>query len=70
MPVFGPELITDGDVNSVVRYVLYLQKPRDAGGFPAGHVGPVAEGAVGWFVGLGALILFIRWVGTKVGEES
>jgi ubiquinol-cytochrome c reductase cytochrome c subunit len=70
MPVFGPELITDGDVNSVVRYVLYLQKPRDAGGFPVGHVGPVAEGAVGWFVGLGALILFIRWVGTKVGEES
>jgi ubiquinol-cytochrome c reductase cytochrome c subunit len=69
MPLFGPELVTDDEVNSLVRYVLYLQEPRDAGGFPIGHVGPVAEGAFGWAFGLGALILFIRWVGTKVGEQ-
>jgi ubiquinol-cytochrome c reductase cytochrome c subunit len=70
MPVFGSELVSDDDINSLVRYVLYLQEPRDAGGLPIGRVGPVAEGAVGWLFGLGALILFIRWVGTKVGEES
>jgi ubiquinol-cytochrome c reductase cytochrome c subunit len=69
MPVFGPEVVSDADVNSMVRYVLYLQAPRDAGGLPAGHIGPVAEGAVGWVFGLGALIIFIRWVGTKVGEQ-
>ncbi len=68
MPVFGPELITDDDVNSVVRYVRYLQEPEDAGGLPIGRVGPVAEGFVGWTFGLGILIVFIRWIGTKAGE--
>ena len=68
MPVFAPELITDSDVNSLVRYVRYLQDPVDAGGLPLGRVGPVAEGFVGWTFGLGILIVFIRWIGTKAGE--
>jgi ubiquinol-cytochrome c reductase cytochrome c subunit len=69
MPVFGPELVNDEQLDSLVRYVLYLKEPRDAGGLPIGRVGPVAEGAVGWVFGLGALVLFIRWIGTKAGEQ-
>ena len=33
-----------------------------------GVIGPVVEGAVGWLVGLGLLLLVIRWIGTKAGE--
>ncbi len=67
MPVFGPELVTDEELNSLVRYTLYLKEPEDAGGAPIGHVGPVAEGAVGWALGLGLLVLFLRWIGTRAG---
>ena len=69
MPVFGERAITDAQLDSLVRYLVYLQDPRDEGGAPIGRVGPVMEGAVGWLVGLGALVLFIRWIGTKAGEQ-
>lgn len=67
MPVFGPELVTEEELNALVRYTLYLKEPEDPGGAPIGHVGPVVEGAVGWALGLGLLVVFIRWIGTKAG---
>jgi len=68
MPVFGSRAISDEELDSLAAYVLYLQDPQDEGGAPIGRVGPVVEGAVGWIVGLGVLLLFIRWIGTKAGE--
>ncbi len=70
MPVFGPQLVSDDELDSVVRYTLYLSDPPDPGGAPIGHVGPVVEGAVGWVLGLGTLVLVIRWVGTKAGDRA
>ncbi|MFN2590287.1 MAG: c-type cytochrome [Actinomycetota bacterium] len=64
MPKFGPEALSDEQVDSVARYVQYLRKPDDRGGEPLGHFGPVPEGLVTWVVGLLALILVIRWIGT------
>ncbi|HEX2275051.1 MAG TPA: c-type cytochrome [Acidimicrobiales bacterium] len=69
MPVFGPRAISDEQLNALVAYTEYLKDPVDEGGAPIGRVGPVVEGAVGWLVGLGVLMLFIRWVGTKAGEQ-
>jgi ubiquinol-cytochrome c reductase cytochrome c subunit len=69
MPVFGPETISDPAMNSLVRYVVYLQEPEDRGGAGLGHLGPIAEGFVGWVVGLGLLILVILWIGER-GEEG
>jgi ubiquinol-cytochrome c reductase cytochrome c subunit len=68
MPVFGPETFTSEEVDSIVRYVTYLQDPPDKGGAPLGHIGPVTEGAVAWILGLGALLLVARWIGTKTEE--
>lgn len=68
MPVFAEETIGDDDLSAIVHYVSYLQDPDDEGGAPIGRIGPVAEGAVGWIVGVGLLVLFIRWIGTKRGE--
>lgn len=67
MPVFDEELVASEELESLVRYTLYLRHPNDAGGFPIEHVGPVAEGAVGWVLGLGLLVVFIRWIGVKAG---
>ncbi|MGI8519046.1 MAG: c-type cytochrome [Actinomycetota bacterium] len=69
MPVFGAETFSEDEVDSIVRYFLYLQDPIDRGGAPIGRIGPVAEGAVGWIVGLGALLLVARVIGTRTGDE-
>jgi ubiquinol-cytochrome c reductase cytochrome c subunit len=69
MPVFGPDTFSTEQINSIVRYVDHQQQPDDRGGAPIGHVGPVTEGAVGWLIGLGAMVVVCRWIGTKIGEE-
>jgi ubiquinol-cytochrome c reductase cytochrome c subunit len=66
MPRFD---LSRDEVNSIARYVVYLQHPDDEGGASIGRVGPVAEGAVAIVVGLGLLLFAIRWIGTRSGEE-
>lgn len=68
MPVFGEETFDDEDLDAIVAYVEYLKDPDDRGGASVGRIGPVAEGAIGWIVGLGLLLVFIRWIGTKRGD--
>ena len=65
MPVFGPDTFDDHEVDSVVRYVLYLRDPDDAGGLDLGHLGPLSEGLVAWAVGLLGVLLAARWIGTQ-----
>lgn len=69
MPVFGPDTFDQDQVDSIVSYVLYLQAPRNPGGAPIGGIGPVAEGFLGWVAGLGVLLIGVRLIGTKVGDE-
>jgi ubiquinol-cytochrome c reductase cytochrome c subunit len=65
MPVFGKGVLNDSDVDAIVTYVRYIQRPSDRGGSSIGRIGPVAEGAVGWIVGLGLLLVLSRWIGTR-----
>jgi ubiquinol-cytochrome c reductase cytochrome c subunit len=65
MPHFGTAAITDSQLPDVVAYARYSAHPNNRGGQPLGHVGPLAEGAVSVFVGLGLLLLFTRWIGTR-----
>ncbi len=70
MPHFGRDLLSDSDVDDIARYVNAVQtqsapaQNEDAGGATLAHSGPVAEGFVAWFFGLGLLLLFVRSVGT------
>ncbi len=53
-------------VNDVAAYVEALNKDRfNRGGAPIGGKGPVPEGFVAWVIGLGLLILVVRWLGTR-----
>lgn len=65
MPVFGPGVLDDAELASVVRYVEYLKDPHDRGGASLGRLGPVPEGMVAWFVGLGAVLGAVWWIGTR-----
>jgi ubiquinol-cytochrome c reductase cytochrome c subunit len=65
MPAFGRAAVDDEQLQSLVRYVRYLDHPDDRGGSPLWHLGPLAEGAIAVFVGLGVLVIAVRWIGTR-----
>jgi ubiquinol-cytochrome c reductase cytochrome c subunit len=65
MPVFGPGVFTDEQLVGIVGYVQYLRNPDDRGGLPIGRTGPVPEGAVAWFFGIGAFLAAVAWIGTR-----
>jgi ubiquinol-cytochrome c reductase cytochrome c subunit len=65
MPVFGADVIDGDDLDDLVRYVGYLDKPDDPGGLPIGRTGPIPEGFVAWLVGMVALLLLVLWIGTR-----
>ncbi|HEX3370462.1 MAG TPA: c-type cytochrome [Candidatus Cybelea sp.] len=70
MPRFDADVLTDHDIDDIASYIGFVHAhanlPRGpaAGGITLAHVGPVAEGFVAWLFGLGALLLFIRRIGT------
>jgi ubiquinol-cytochrome c reductase cytochrome c subunit len=68
MPPFDERALSDQELNSVVRYVQAIQRPSTRGGAELGRLGPVAEGFIAWVVGLGVLLVFIRFIGTRRGE--
>src|SRR3954451_3028377 len=60
MPVFGGEAFDDQEVAGIASYVEYLQQPRDPGGQPLWHLGPLPEGMVAFFAAIiiaGAVML-------------
>jgi ubiquinol-cytochrome c reductase cytochrome c subunit len=65
MPVFGPDVIDDDELNGLVRYVQYLHDPEDPGGLPIGRTGPIPEGFVAWLIGMVALLGLVAWIGTR-----
>lgn len=66
MPRFDERTLTPEELDSIARYILVvLQAPRDPGGFPLNHIGPVAEGFIAVFVLLPLMALVIRWLGKK-----
>ena len=65
MPVFPQSALGDGDVGDIAAYVDSLGTTRDHGGWPIGAVGPVTEGAIGWLVGLGLVLLLARRLGKR-----
>jgi ubiquinol-cytochrome c reductase cytochrome c subunit len=56
MPKFSKKQISDADLDSIIRYVKYAENPKDAGGWSIGHIGPVPEGLVAWFIAMAAIV--------------
>lgn len=69
MPVFGADVFSDHEMNSIVRYVNYLQDPEDPGGLSLGRIGPVTEGFAAWILGMVALLIAIRWVTARLWKR-
>jgi ubiquinol-cytochrome c reductase cytochrome c subunit len=61
-----------GQIDSIAAYVQELRSPRvSPGGVLLGGLGPVAEGFVAVFVGLGSLLLVVQWIeGRRRGSRE
>ncbi|HZP73228.1 MAG TPA: c-type cytochrome [Gaiellaceae bacterium] len=69
MPRFSRKAISPHELNSLVAYVEYAKHPDDAGGWAIGHIGPVPEGLVTWFIAAVALIFICLLIGKRYGHE-
>ncbi len=65
MPRFDPRLLTDRQLESIARYVAYVRTAPDRGGWGIGHIGPVPEGMVAWFVAVPFVLLVARLIGER-----
>jgi ubiquinol-cytochrome c reductase cytochrome c subunit len=65
MPVFGDGTMTPEEKRDIIGFLKRTTAEPSPGGLALGKIGPVSEGAVGWLVGLGALIGCAVWLGAK-----
>ena len=65
MPTFSKTAISDAELNSIVAYLQQAKKPDDRGGWGIGHVGPVPEGIVAWFVAACVLVFTCVLIGRR-----
>ena len=56
MPRFSKKQINNAQLDSIIRYVEYTKHPHDVGGWAIGHIGPVPEGLVAWFIGIAVVV--------------
>ncbi|HEX5223837.1 MAG TPA: c-type cytochrome [Solirubrobacteraceae bacterium] len=59
MPRFTSHQISDPQLNSIIRYVQWTNRPDNRGGWSIGNLGPIPEGLIAWLAAivLGALCL-------------
>jgi ubiquinol-cytochrome c reductase cytochrome c subunit len=69
MPRFSTHDLSPQDVNSIVRYVDWAKHPDDRGGWAIGHLGPVPEGLVTWFLAATTLVAICVLLGKRLRHE-
>jgi ubiquinol-cytochrome c reductase cytochrome c subunit len=69
MPRFSERQISNGELDSIIRYVRYAKHPDDRGGWAIGHLGPVPEGLIAWFLGATALVVVCIVIGKRLKRE-
>lgn len=71
MPQFSSATISPAELNDIIKYVTQkIQRPSNPGGLSLGGVGPVAEGFVGLFAGVGACLAGAYWVGDRTERDD
>jgi ubiquinol-cytochrome c reductase cytochrome c subunit len=66
MPAFSESELSDDQLDSVIAYVQYAKHPDDRGGWALGHLGPVPEGLVAWFLAAAALVATCVLIGKRL----
>ena len=66
MPKFSRKHISDRQLNSIIAYIEASKQPSDRGGWGIGHIGPVPEGLVTWFIAALALVGLCVLIGERL----
>ncbi len=66
MPHFDSTQISQHDLDSLARYILWTRHPNNAGGWGIYNIGPIPEGMVAWFLALVAMVLVARVIGERL----
>ena len=69
MPRVSTRDLSPQQVDSIVRYVEWAKHPDDPGGWAIGHVGPVPEGLVTWFLAATVLVATCVVLGRRLRRE-
>lgn len=69
MPKFTYKDISERQLDSIVRYVLYAQHPYHPGGWGLNYLGPLPEGLVTWFLAIPALLVACMFVGRRLRKS-
>ena len=69
MPRFSTRDLSTQQVDSIVRYVEWAKNPDDRGGWAIGHIGPVPEGLVTWFLAAAVLVASCVVLGRRLRRE-
>ena len=69
MPTFTKKAISDRQLDSIIAYVDYAKHPDDRGGWAIGHLGPIPEGLVTWFIAAVLLVAFCMVLGARLKRE-
>ncbi len=70
MPRFSRRDLSGRELSAVIAYVLASQHPEDRGGIGIGHIGPVPEGMVSWFVAAVVLVAVCALIGGRSRREG
>lgn len=65
MPEFPRSVFSDEEAADIAAYVAYMDHPRNAGGHPLNYLGPAAEGLAAGVIGIGGVLLAVRWIGKR-----
>jgi ubiquinol-cytochrome c reductase cytochrome c subunit len=57
MPRFPESQISDDQLNSIIRYVQWTNRPNNHGGWGLGNIGPIPEGLVAWWIAVPLLLI-------------
>jgi ubiquinol-cytochrome c reductase cytochrome c subunit len=70
MPVFSDEVLTPTEKREIISYIRTISTAPGYGGSKLGSLGPVAEGLVGWVVGIGVLVGFAVWIAAHTARTT
>ncbi|MDP9431599.1 MAG: c-type cytochrome [Actinomycetota bacterium] len=65
MPVFGDRAITPDEKRSIIAFIEGVKQEANPGGHHLGRLGPVPEGMVAWFIGIGGMVGMCLWIGSR-----
>jgi ubiquinol-cytochrome c reductase cytochrome c subunit len=70
MPVFSDEVLKPEEKRQIIAYIRTISTQPGYGGSKLGSLGPVAEGLIGWIVGIGVLVGFAVWIAAHTARTT